>query len=207
MADYPMQHGRTHCPGGSDPIPAACLSGSVWPWVVLENLGQTLATGTSFIPSYLTNVYWDATLTEDPTVGGGIFSVSSVTHSGTDYWRLLLNNEGWYLFEMWHSIDDVTGWAAGEYFQQRISQTAGTPFQSDDRLDSSISEELINGNQQSTETFRLIWAAQSDTQRAYEATIRQTSGVDKSVGGNVKVWYLGGVGGSTASSSWSTAAA
>lgn len=179
--------------------------GEIWPWVTLVNAGQTLPTGTGFVPSYFQEAYWDPAITSDPTVGGGIFFVDEVTHSGTDYWQLYLNTEGWYMFEMVHSIDDLTNWSIGEYFQQEIAQPAGTPFSGDDRMGTSESEALVNGSQEFIETYRTIWAISTGTQQLYEAAVRQTSGVDKDVFGHVKVWYLGGVGGSTNNADWEVA--
>lgn len=199
-------HGWTHRPkeqGGTDPIPIELLA---WPWVTLENGGQTVASGGSFVPSYLSHAYWDSALVTDPTAAGDpVFDLQSVSHSGNDYWQLTLEAEGWYEFEMVHFIDDLTGWAAGEYFQQRLSQPTGVSFVLDANMGDVISEELVDGTQQYIQTRRRLWVPSSD--QIYDPEVRQTSGADKTVSGHLKVWYLGGLGGSTDNADWEFAAA
>jgi hypothetical protein len=182
--------------------------GLLWPWVVLENSGQTLPGDGAFRESIFTQVYWDSSITPDPTTAGGTdpFGVASVDDGeGNDFWQLSIRIEGWYTFEIVHSIDDATGGSATDYFQQQIAQSAGTPFITDDLMGTVALWTPEIEAQQWIETYRTIWAISAGTPQIYETVVRQTTGLDKSVGGYTKVWYLGGLGGSTNNADWDVA--
>jgi hypothetical protein len=188
--------------------PDVSRSAEAWPWVVLENSGQTLPGDSAFHESVFTQVYWDSSITPDPTTAGGTdpFSVDSVSDGeGNDYWQLRLRIEGWYTFEIVHSIDDTTGGTVADYFQQQIAQSAGTPFLNDDLMGTVATWVPEITTQQWIETYRTIWAISNGTPQIYDTVIQQSTGLDKSVGGYTKVWYLGGLGGSTDSADWDVA--
>ena len=86
---YPSQHGRTHCPNGSDPIPAACLTSRPPGFHGYKDSALVLSTGNAG------QLAWDSWLIDDPTV------FEEGTLSGGDLTDFELLLPGWYAISCW----------------------------------------------------------------------------------------------------------
>lgn len=202
MATKPAKHGRDHCPGGEDPIP--CLPGNR-PWIVLENLGQTLASG-SFSASLLTDAYWDPRLVTTPSSGNDpIFDLNLQSSGGFDYWELTTRVEGWFTLELVHLWSNITSLTTSPaYGTQQINfNTTGIPFFHDRQpggaTDWANVVTEINGYAY-IQCYRTIWLPGSKT---WPVNVKQTTGDNRDCSGHLKVWYeQGNFGGAGDNAGW-----
>jgi len=87
----PQMHGRTHCAGGSDPIPAACLVSRPPGFHAYKNSTLTLTTGNAG------QLNWDSWLIDDAA------TFEEGTLSGPDLTDVKLMLPGWYAISCWAS--------------------------------------------------------------------------------------------------------
>lgn len=193
---------------GADPLRVKASSSTTRPWILLENLGQTLASSAIPSVSLTTDLYWDPALVSlnpaDPEDGSdSIFHVDVLT-SGSDYYRLTTKVEGWYTLEMVHLWNNITSLSTSPAYGAQFVQfnTSGIPFNVDPQpgaaVDWTNGEDELNGYQY-MQTYRTIWLPGS---KPWPMTVAQTTGDNRGVEGHLKVFYDGNLGGSSDNADW-----
>lgn len=204
-------HGADHCPGGPDPIP--CLvAGNATPWILLVAGGQTLPGDGAFDPLLFDQLRWDPTLVAlnpaDVTDGSDdIFEIDVLTFGATDYFqptlRLQPEHEGWYEFELGVDVGDTGDGVASGFWEADLAPTTAGGASPDTF---HWNEKFIwNGVDQLQEMFQRTWKLWATAQRAYQVSVRQNTGVNKDLAGQLLIRYLGQFGGSNDSATWELA--
>jgi len=181
------------------PAPPAAASGTR-PWIVLENLGQTLPSG-GFKHSLFTDAYYDpALVTLDD-----VFTLTSKTEDTLDYWELTTRIEGWYTAEyvhLWSNLSTLSVTPA--YAAQQITfNTTGISFFHDRHIGDAAfwtnDADMLDGHAY-IHTYRTVWLP---AVKPWPAFVRQSTGDDRDVSGHLKVWYeAGNFGGSGDNADW-----
>lgn len=187
--------------------PSPVSGGATRPWVVLENLGQTIPTGVSKF-SLFTDVTYDPLLVEGGTMSS-LFEFSIQSEDGQDYWELTTKVEGWYTFEyisFWGNFS--TPPATEGYALEFISFiTTGIPFNLDknNREAKDWSTGSVNGLEAAARLnlYRTVWLP---VNKGWDQVkLQQTSGSSRDVSAQLKVWYeAGNFGGSDDNADWIT---
>jgi hypothetical protein len=186
------------------PTPPVAAGGGTRPWIVLENLGQTLPSG-GFKHSLFTDAWYDPVL----VTLDNIFTLTSRTEDAANYWELTTRIEGWYTAEyvhLWSNLSTLTTTPA--YAAQQITfNTTGIHFFHDRHIgDSAIwtnDADMLDGHAY-IHTYRTVYLP---AVKAWPAFVRQSTGDNRDCSGHLKVWYEG-VFGSTGgdNSTWTDAA-
>ena len=97
---YPPQHGRTHCPGGSDPIPCS-TAGAIPGFHAHKESTLTVVSGTE------SRLEWDEWIIDDTAV------FEEGTLSGSDLTDIKLMQAGWYAIHCWANWSSLSLPASG----------------------------------------------------------------------------------------------
>lgn len=189
------------------PAPVPETAGNTYPWMALENLGQTLPSGVDKY-SLFTDAWWDPNLlTGDPLDSGAdddtYFSLEVDTEDTLDFFVLRTKLEGWYRFQYISSFGQFSSppGTAGHALIYVNLPTTGIHFELDknmreakDWATGAVENELVAAARVDIDG-RDIYLPASKLWDGVKCN--QTSAADRDFQAHLKVWYMGHFGSTT----------
>ncbi len=173
--------------------PAPAAAGGTRPWIVLDNAGQTLGNNVAK-KSRFDSAWWDPVLvTNDPAANtNSIFRIDVAVEDSFNLWELTTKIEGWYTFELVHTIGQFSPPPASlGYFLNFINfGSSGMTFAQDINIREAKDWPTSGvGELEAAPRLNLYRTVHLPANKLWPVTVQQTSGADRDCSGHLKVWY------------------